>query len=146
MLFAPIIIICLLTLLGLGLWGEKHPPLPTKTAEWLELRLPPPKSPVANAPFEREYVTTTGYCNGPPCTNTTHGITKSGIRADHGVCAADWDVYPRGTEFIVPGYGYCRVEDTGRLIKGKVVDLYFNSASEARQWGRRVHQVWRVNV
>lgn len=95
-------------------------------------------------PFEREYVTTTGYCNGPPCTNTTHGITRSGSKASHGTCAADWSVYPRGTEFIIPGYGYCRIEDTGRLVKGKIVDLYFNSANEARQWGRRVQQVWRV--
>lgn len=99
---------------------------------------------VASAPFTREYVVTTGYCNGPPCTNTTHGITKSGDKARVGTCAADWTVFPQGTELIVPGYGYCRVADTGRLIKGRAIDLYFDSVLEARQWGHRVQHVWRV--
>ena len=131
-------IIWALTILGVTLALLVSGPAPRPEAV-------PPVVRVNPVPFEREYVTTTGYCNGPPCTNTTHGITKAGTRAGVGTCAADWTVYPLGTEFIIPGYGYCRVEDTGRLVKGKVVDLFFNSAAEARQWGRRVQQVWRVN-
>lgn len=82
-------------------------------------------------------VKTTGYCPTYPCVNRNaeHGITKSGHRAERGTCAADWSVYPAGTVLFVPGYGLCRVEDTGRLVKGQHIDLYFDTAEEARQWG-----------
>lgn len=95
--------------------------------------------------LQKELVVVTGYCNGPPCTNTTHGITKSGARVRLGYCAADWTVYPKGTEFIIPGYGYCKVMDTGRIVKGRHLDLYFLSADEARVWGRQVLWVRRIH-
>lgn len=98
----------------------------------------------STTPLHKELVVTTGYCNGPPCTNTTHGITKSGYKVRLGYCAADWSIYPKGTEFIVPGYGYCKVMDTGRLVKGRHLDLYFHSAQEARAWGRQV--VWARRI
>ena len=104
-----------------------------------------PPTPPSPPPFVREYVTVTGYCTGKPCTRYNHGITRSGDTARNGICAADWSVYPQGTEFIVPGYGYCIVRDTGNRVQGKVVDLWFSSAREARQWGRRVLTIWRIN-
>lgn len=83
----------------------------------------------------------TGYCNGPPCTNTVHGMTKSGVMAKHGHCAADWLVFGQGTVFNIPDYGICVVRDTGRLVKGKHLDLYFNSLQEAKQFGTRHSKV-----
>ena len=82
-------------------------------------------------------VKTTGYCGTYPCVNkgAEHGITKSGRRARRGTCAADWSVHPAGSILFVPGYGLCRVEDTGRLVKGHHLDLYFETVEEARQWG-----------
>ena len=38
----------------------------------------------------------------------------------------------------LPGYGYATVEDRGGAIKGPHrLDLWFSSAREARQWGRK---------
>jgi 3D (Asp-Asp-Asp) domain-containing protein len=42
----------------------------------------------------------------------------------------------------VPGYGDGVVEDRGSAIKGeKRIDLYFNSHSKAREWGRQTVEV-----
>lgn len=58
--------------------------------------------------------------------------------AEKGTIAADTRYYPFGTEMYVPGYGWGRVEDRGGAIKGpNRIDLYFDSHSEALQWGRR---------
>ena len=86
-------------------------------------------------------VKTTGYCADPPCVDAqwADGITASGTHAERGVCAADWSVFPRGTIVLVPGYGTCRVEDTGNpeYVNGLHLDLFFDSETEARTWGVR---------
>lgn len=86
-------------------------------------------------------VKTTGYCAGPPCVDAkwADGRTASNTVARRGVCAADWRVFPRGTTVYVPGYGICRVEDTGnpRFVNGKHLDLFFESEAEAWSWGVR---------
>ncbi len=59
-----------------------------------------------------------------------------------GTLAADTKHYPFGTRMYIPGYGWGRVEDRGRNIKGpNRIDLYFNSHDDALQWGRRKVQV-----
>ena len=90
-------------------------------------------------------VTVTGYCWHAPCINqeSAHGQTASGTQVRRGVCAADWRTFPVGTIFDVPGYGRCRVEDTGRLVQGRHLDLYFDDIADAREWGRR-EQVVRL--
>ncbi len=55
-----------------------------------------------------------------------------------GTIAADTRYYKFGTRLYVPGYGYGVIEDRGSAIKGPTrLDLYYNSHSEARQWGRQ---------
>ena len=55
-----------------------------------------------------------------------------------GTIAADTKYYPFGTRMYVPGWGWGVVEDRGGAIKGPDrIDLYFNSHSDALQWGRR---------
>lgn len=55
-----------------------------------------------------------------------------------GTIAADIRYYPFGTRMYVPGWGWGRVEDRGGSIKGRNrIDLYFDSHTEALQWGRR---------
>lgn len=57
---------------------------------------------------------------------------------EKGTIAADTSHYPFGTEMYVPGYGWGVVEDRGSAIKGpNRIDLYFDSHSDALQWGRR---------
>ena len=95
-----------------------------------------------------EPVTTTGYCWHSPCVNaaSAKGITKSGSFVQMGVCAADWNVFPKHSIWFVPGYGICRVEDTGRLVHGPHLDLFFDDIRDARHWGRRTQHIRRITV
>lgn len=55
-----------------------------------------------------------------------------------GTIAADTKHYPFGTRMHVPGYGWGVVEDRGGSIKGPArIDLYFDSHSDALDWGRK---------
>ncbi|MCI1944913.1 3D domain-containing protein [Clostridium luticellarii] len=68
------------------------------------------------------------------------GITASGTVArrntgNYSSIAVDPRVIPLGTKLYVEGYGYAIAEDTGGAIKGNRVDLFFNSGSEANNWG-----------
>ena len=65
------------------------------------------------------------------------GRTASGVPARNGTIAADGALYPFGTVMYIPGYGYGRVEDRGRSIKGNHIDLYFVFHRSAIQWGVR---------
>ena len=57
---------------------------------------------------------------------------------EKGTIAADTKYYPFGTKMYVPGYGWGVVEDRGSAIKGPTrIDLYFDSHSDALEWGRR---------
>ena len=61
---------------------------------------------------------------------------------EDGTIAADTKYYPFGTRMYVPGYGWGIVEDRGGAIKGpNRIDLFFDSHSDAINWGRR-----KVNV
>jgi len=82
---------------------------------------------------------------GPPASfqataYALRGITASGIYVRRGVIAADPRVIPIGSvvQILTPGYsGVYTVQDTGRLIKGKIVDVWLPSTREARYFGRR---------
>ncbi len=64
-------------------------------------------------------------------------VTATGARARHGVIAVDPRVIPLGTHVYVPGYGYAVAADTGGAIKGRRVDLCFETVAECDRWGRR---------
>jgi 3D (Asp-Asp-Asp) domain-containing protein len=68
------------------------------------------------------------------------GQCASGAYVRRGVIAADPRIIPLGSvvQISTPGYsGVYIVEDTGRLIKGNIVDLWMGSYREARVFGRR---------
>jgi len=69
------------------------------------------------------------------------GITKCGTRARRGIVAVDPRVIPLWSKIRVTNAGsYSGVylaEDTGRLIKGHIIDVKVMSYHEARQFGRR---------
>ena len=58
------------------------------------------------------------------------GLTYSGTVVRKGVCAVDPKVIPLGTNFYVEGYGMCRSEDIGGLIKGNRVDLGYEDVTK----------------
>jgi len=75
----------------------------------------------------------------------TGNRTASGRPAQVGVIAVDPKVIPLGTKLYVEStddgktwtYGYCIAGDTGGAIKGKIVDLYYNTKGECIKFGRR---------
>ena len=90
--------------------------------------------PPAPAHGRRMYVEATGYSPREPGLDFT---TATGARARHGVIAVDPRVIPLGTRVYVPGYGYAVAADTGGAIKGRRIDLCYDTVAEAILWGRR---------
>jgi 3D (Asp-Asp-Asp) domain-containing protein len=70
--------------------------------------------------------------NCPGC----RGLTYSGTLVRKGVCAVDPKVISLGTNFYVEGYGMCRSEDIGGLIKGNRIDLGFEDAKTGNWYTR----------
>lgn len=101
-------------------------------------------------------VKTTGYCACPDCSGWKFnwlglpvaqngklkvvGQTASTRMTRPGIVAADPKVFPPGTKFYIPGYGWGRAEDTGG-IKGHHLDLYFRRHCNARKWGEQTKKV-----
>jgi 3D (Asp-Asp-Asp) domain-containing protein len=88
------------------------------------------------------YMVATGYDPGPrSCGRWASGRTAIGLHAGRGVVAVDPRVIPLGTRLYVEGYGNCIAGDVGSAIKGRRIDLGFDSYREAMRWGRRTVRV-----
>lgn len=78
------------------------------------------------------------------------GHTASGTVAEVGKVAVDPSVIPLGSKLYIVSqdgqyvYGYCIAEDTGGLIKGNKVDLYFSTWDECIQFGYRPVTIYVV--
>ena len=71
------------------------------------------------------------------------GVTSTGTRAKRTVngfssIAVDPRIIPLGTKLFIPGYGCAIAEDVGGAIKGNSIDVYFDSDSQASDWGVQV--------
>jgi len=80
----------------------------------------------------------TAYCE--------QGATKSGVRAQPGVVAADLRRLPLGTKLrvIAPGQTYegtYTVLDTGPKVRGRNLDIFMTSCARARRFGKRTVEV-----
>ncbi|WP_083779110.1 3D domain-containing protein [Thermincola potens] len=42
---------------------------------------------------------------------------------------------------FIPGYGYAVAADTGGAIKGRKLDVFFQTRTEALKWGKRCVKV-----
>lgn len=77
----------------------------------------------------------TAYCPCRKCCGRwADGFTASGRPARGKVAAAPPEI-PFGTWIYVPGYGWAEVLDRGGSIKGKRLDVLFDSHEEAVEWG-----------
>ena len=84
-------------------------------------------------------------CCGKEPTHPAYGITKSGTKATAGrTIAVDPNVIPLGTEVIIDGQTYI-AEDTGSKIKGKRIDIMFDSHTAALQFGRQYRELFTHN-
>ncbi|OXM86631.1 3D domain-containing protein [Paenibacillus rigui] len=97
-------------------------------------------------------VVATGYYAGKESTGKNpghpeYGVTFSGMKVQRdknsfSTIAADPSVFPIGTVLYIPGYGYGIVADTGSAIKGKRIDLYFETKDQVyREWGKKTVNV-----
>lgn len=84
----------------------------------------------------------TGYCKCSSCCGKSNGITASGTVAKAGrTIAADTSKLPFGTKVVIDGNTYT-VEDRGGAINGNKIDMFFESHSQALQWGVRYCEVY----
>lgn len=65
------------------------------------------------------------------------GITALGWRTRFGIAAVDPGIIALRRLIYVDGYGFAWTGDTGGDIKGKRIDLCFNTTGEALKWGRK---------
>jgi 3D (Asp-Asp-Asp) domain-containing protein len=91
--------------------------------------------PVPSPPSLEEFQAT-AYC--------INGITKSGVMVAPGHVAADPEVIPLGSMIYVDSSlmgGIYQVLDTGKLIKGKIIDIFIPSYEHCKEFGRRIVKV-----
>jgi uncharacterized protein YabE (DUF348 family)/3D (Asp-Asp-Asp) domain-containing protein len=85
----------------------------------------------------------TAYSAGPASTgkkpdDPNYGITSTGVKVKEGrTIAVDPDVIPLGWWVYIEGFGFRRAEDTGSAIKGKIIDIYFDSEETAERFGTK---------
>lgn len=79
----------------------------------------------------------------------TSKYTASGTLARVGAIAVDPTVIPLGTKMYITSsdgkswiYGVATAEDTGGMIKGNKIDLFFNTQAECIQFGRQTAVVY----
>jgi len=128
-------LLCLITAFYMGVWYERHygaqePTIDIARATVAIHILPEP-------PVQWQTFIATAYCPCPLCCGSNaDGITACGDKAREGVTvAADWEILPEGTIIEIEGIGYRLVQDTGSLIKGHRIDIYFDSHEEALEFG-----------
>jgi 3D (Asp-Asp-Asp) domain-containing protein len=118
-------------------------------ADWiLKGQAPAPSIPWPELAQARRVISleATGYDPGPvDNTRGWVGSTRSGERARFGIVAVDPRLIPLGTRVYVEGYGPGLAADVGGAIKGRRIDLCFNSTHQANAWGRRKVRVWIVD-
>jgi 3D (Asp-Asp-Asp) domain-containing protein len=83
----------------------------------------------------------TAYCSCSKCCGKSDGITASGTKATAGRTVAAKGI-PFGTKLMINGETYI-VEDRG--VGSGVIDIYFDSHSEALSFGVKYAKVFEVN-
>jgi 3D (Asp-Asp-Asp) domain-containing protein len=86
-------------------------------------------------------VVATGY-SPDPRENGGYTVTATGLPIGYGAAAVDPRVIPLGTKLYVEGYGYAFACDVGGAIKGKRIDLAYDTYRIANTKGRRKVRVW----
>lgn len=88
----------------------------------------------------------TAYTAGPESTGKSagdpaYGVTASGEPVQEGVTVACPPEMAFGTVLSIEGVGERVCTDRGGAIKGKRLDVYISSLSEAREFGRQILRV-----
>jgi len=91
----------------------------------------------------REVYWITGYCSCEICCgkwslNRPDGIiytSSQDVANSEITVAADWSILPSGTVIYIEGVGQRIVQDEGGSVKGKHIDVYFDTHKEAEEFG-----------
>lgn len=84
----------------------------------------------------------TAYYPGDPLAWRDGTITFLGMKMERGIVAVDPNVIPLRTRVYIPGYGYGFAADTGRVIKGKRIDLGVTNVDEEKSWMHKTVTVY----
>ena len=88
--------------------------------------------------------TTTAYCSCRRCSGRWGRLTSSGAIAAAGhTVAVDPRVIPYGTRLMIDGILYT-AEDEGSGVKGRHIDIYFDTHAEAAAYGLQHREVYLV--
>ncbi|MBF0473862.1 MAG: 3D domain-containing protein, partial [Nitrospirae bacterium] len=69
--------------------------------------------------------------------------TKTGTKPNsQRTVAVDPAIIPLGSMVYIEGVGWRIAEDTGRLVKGKCIDVFFDSYADALEFGRKNIKVY----
>jgi 3D (Asp-Asp-Asp) domain-containing protein len=104
-------------------------------------RMLPPANPKTFAPVKSFSVLATGYSAGP-AGGAIGNWTATGVRCTYGAVAVDPRLIPLGSKLYIEGYGYGFACDTGGAIKGRHIDLAFDSPRAAFRHGKKRTTVW----
>lgn len=87
----------------------------------------------------------TGYCSCSKCCGykATKLTKMETVPKSSYTVAVDPDVIPLGSKIEIDGTVYL-AEDTGKRIKGNIVDIYFDTHEEALIYGRKTKKVYLV--
>ncbi|MGV8980891.1 3D domain-containing protein [Clostridium sp.] len=88
-------------------------------------------------------VKATAYWATDGINNTYTFSGRKAVRNSNGysTIAVDPNVIPMGTKLYVEGYGYAIAADKGSGVKGKFIDVFFNTSEEASNWGVKYLEV-----
>lgn len=115
---------------------------PIETSEVPQKKLLSPPKTLLN---KEEFMVMTATAYTPfYCGGSKSGKTATGIKAKKGVVAVDPRVIPLGTKLYIPGYGYAVAADTGGAIKGRRIDLCYNTRGEVYRFGKKKVKVYIV--
>lgn len=91
---------------------------------------------------EKQIFLLTAYCPCYECSGGYGDMTATGKRAVEGrTIAVDTNEIEYGTEVYIENIGYRIAEDCGGLVKGKHIDIYFDSHDEVDAFGKRYAEV-----
>lgn len=84
----------------------------------------------------------TGYCPCASCCDKIDGQTASGAYATSNHTIAADSRFDFGTELVIDGQVYT-VEDRGGAIKGNRIDVFFDTHSEALDFGKKYVSIYK---
>lgn len=124
---------------GESVLPKPEPPEPPPKVEAVTPKAPP------NETYEVTWYTAGVESTGKSPSDPAYGITASGTQATEGRTAACPSSLAFGTRINIEGVGVRTCEDTGSAIRGKRLDVYVESVSEAIQRGRQSVKVEIIN-